>query len=107
MSERVLDRHIESSPQIASGKPRIVGRRLTVHNIAVWHERLGLNADEIASEYDLSLAEIYAALTYYFDHRDEIDRELREDGAFAEALRASTPPRLPKRLLEQVGEGEA
>ena len=45
--------------------------------MAVWHERLGMRPDEIASEFDLSLAEIHAALAYYFDHRGEIDRVLR------------------------------
>ncbi|CAA9456076.1 MAG: hypothetical protein AVDCRST_MAG02-1527 [uncultured Rubrobacteraceae bacterium] len=46
-----------------------------------WHERTGKSADEITSEYDLSLAEVYAALAYYFDHRDEVDRSsIRHSG---------------------------
>jgi hypothetical protein len=40
----------------------------------VWHERLGLSADEIATEYGLSLADVYAALTHSYNHRGEIDR---------------------------------
>ncbi|MBZ0307487.1 MAG: DUF433 domain-containing protein [Anaerolineae bacterium] len=27
-----------------------------------------MSADEIANQYDLTLSQVYAALTYYFDH---------------------------------------
>jgi uncharacterized protein (DUF433 family) len=33
-----------------------------VQNVVIWHERMGLCADEIATEYGLSLADVYAAL---------------------------------------------
>ena len=55
--------HIEVSPDIAGGKARVAGRRITVQHIVVEHERLGRSADMIADELDLSLADIYAALT--------------------------------------------
>ena len=48
---------------------------------------MGKNADEIATENDLALVDVYAALTYYFDHRDETDESIREGDSFAEALR--------------------
>ena len=40
-----LDQHIEATPGVAGGKPRIVGHRITVQNIAIWHERMGTSAD--------------------------------------------------------------
>ena len=75
--------HIETTPGVAGGRPRIAGRRITVADVAVWHERLRLSADEISSAYDLSLAEVHAALAYYFDHREAVDRSLSEADAFA------------------------
>ena len=48
MATKMLDQHIEITPGIAGGKPRIAGRRITVQNIAIWHERMGKGADEIA-----------------------------------------------------------
>jgi len=101
MGARTLDQHIEITPDIAGGKPCIAGHRITVQNIVVWHERMGKSADEIATEYDLTLADIYAALTYYFDHRNEIDQSIEESEAFVEALRQSTPSKLKQRLEEQ------
>ena len=97
-----LDQHIEITPGISGGKPRIAGHRITVHNIAIWHERLGWSVDEIASEYDLTLGDVYAALAYYFDHREEIDKEIEDDRLFAEELRQRTPSILQQRLRERA-----
>ena len=97
-----LDQHIEITPGIAGGKPRIAGHRITVENIVIWHERMGKCADEIASEYDLTLADVYAALAYYYDHRAEIDKnDGQESKAFVEALRRTTPSKLQK-LQQQM-----
>lgn len=60
--EDVLTHHIDISPGVAGGKPRITGHRITVQNIVIWHERMGISADEIAATYDLTLADVYAAL---------------------------------------------
>jgi len=78
-----------------------------VQDIAIWHERLGKGADEIASEYDLTLADVYAALACYFDHREVIDAAMTEDRAFAEALRARTPSLRDQKLRALHGEAWA
>ena len=101
MATKTLDQHIEVTPGIAGGKPRIAGHRITVQHIVIWHERMVKSADEIATEYDLTLADVYAALAYYFDHRAEIDRDIEESGAFVEALRQKTPSKLAQKLQEQ------
>ena len=101
MVVKSLDDQIESTPGVMGGKPRIAGHRITVQNIAVWHERMGRSADEIADEYDLTLTEVYAALAYYFMHREEIDKSLEEGRALVEAMRASTPSKLKAKLQTQ------
>jgi len=94
MVTQTLNQHIEVTPGIAGGKPRIAGHRITVQNIAIWHERMGKTSDEIAAEYDLILADVHAALAYYFDHQEEIDRSIIEDEAFVESLRARATSKL-------------
>ncbi len=101
MATKTLDQHIEITPGIAGGKPRIAGRRITVQSIVIWHERMGKSADEIAAEYDLELADVYAALAYYFDHRAEIDQSIEDSQAFVKALRRTTPSKLRQKLHEQ------
>ena len=105
MATRTLNKHIEVTSGISGGKPRIAGHRITVQNIVIWHERMGKSADEIATEYDLTLADVYAALTYYFDHRLEIDRDIEESKAFVAALRQKTPSKLRQKLEGQRQDG--
>ena len=96
--ETVLDRHITVTSGLAGGKPHIVGHRITVQNIVIWHERMELSADEIVTEYNLTLADIYAALAYYYDHQAEIDTAIKDDEAFVEALRQVSPSKVPEKL---------
>jgi uncharacterized protein (DUF433 family) len=98
MVAQILDRHIEITPGVSGGKPHIAGHRITVQNIVIWHERMGKSVDEICAEYDLTLAEVYTALAYYFDHRDEIDQDIKESEAFVAALRERTPSILESKL---------
>ena len=47
----------------------------------------GLSPEEIHSQYpDLSLAQIHAALSYYYDHQIEIDAEIERQVREVEAL---------------------
>lgn len=98
MMAEVLDKHIEIAPGIAGGQPRIAGHRITVQNIVVWHERQGKSADEIAAEYDLSLGDVYAALAYYFDHREAVDQAIEASEIRVSALRRQTPSLLEMKL---------
>ncbi len=43
--------HIEITPGVCAGKPRIKGHRIKVQHVAVWHGRLGMTADEIVSQH--------------------------------------------------------
>jgi uncharacterized protein (DUF433 family) len=98
MATESLDQRIVQTPDTCGGNPRIAGHRITVQNIAIWHDRLGWSADEIASEYDLELADIYAALAYYFAHREEIDQSIRNGKAFAKEMRRKTASKLEEKL---------
>jgi uncharacterized protein (DUF433 family) len=98
MSVQIVENHIEISPGVVGGKPRIAGHRITVQNIVIWHEHMGQSPDEISAEYDLSLADAHAALAYYFDHREEIEQSIKEDAAFVEALRQQMPSPLQEKL---------
>jgi uncharacterized protein (DUF433 family) len=57
------------------GEARLSGTRIRVRDIATARDVAGLSPEEIAATVypDLTLAQIYAALAYYEDHRGEID----------------------------------
>lgn len=53
----------------------------------------GWSAEEIARQYPyLTLAEIHAALTYYFDNREEIEAELLAEDKLCEESEKQHPP---------------
>ncbi len=98
--ENVLTQHIEMTPGVVGGKPRIAGTRIAVQHIAIWHERMGLSADEIVDQHPgITLADVYAALAYYFDHLKEIEESIRAEQVFVEEMRKNTPSKLKEKLL--------
>jgi hypothetical protein len=54
--------------------------------------------EEIAGKYDLPPAAVYAAVAYYYDHRDAIDQQIADDEAYAEAFRRDNPSLLREKL---------
>ena len=72
--------HITRTPGICGGRPRIEGHRVRVQDVAVEHEWEALSAEEICHQHPaLTLAEVYSALAYFYDHRDEILADLEAD----------------------------
>jgi uncharacterized protein (DUF433 family) len=83
---------IVSTPGIRGGKPRIDGHRITVADVAVWYERMGMSPDEIVSSYPtITLSDVHAALAYYYEHRERIDTDIREGEEAVEKLQAGQP----------------
>jgi uncharacterized protein (DUF433 family) len=83
---------IVSTPGTCGGRPRIDGHRITVGDVAVWHERMGMSPDEIVSAYpSITLSDVHAALAYYFENRIAIDADIREGKEFVDKLRAGQP----------------
>ena len=87
-----IGERIVSTPGTCGGKPRIAGHRIKVADVAVWYERMGLSPDEIVSTWpSISLSDVHAALAYYYDHRDQIDADIRAGEEFVEKFRAGQP----------------
>ena len=75
--------HIEINPHKCGGKPCVAGTRIRVWDIHVWHNLRGQTPEQIIAEFpQLSLADVHAALAYYLDHREEIQRQAKEDEAY-------------------------
>lgn len=72
--------HIVSEPDVSAGRPHINGSRVRVQDVAAFQEG-GWDARKIADELSLPIAQIHAALAYYFDHQDEIDQARRDEAA--------------------------
>jgi uncharacterized protein (DUF433 family) len=79
---------IVRSDDIRGGRPRVAGTGVTVRRIVGWYKQ-GLSPEEIATEIPhLSLAQVYAALTYYHANRHEIEADMSTEDAEAQNLEA-------------------
>jgi uncharacterized protein (DUF433 family) len=71
--------HIVRVPGVAGGRPVIKGTRITVVHIAQ-RFRAGEEPWEIIATYpDIAPAAVYDAISYYLDHRDEINRWIEDN----------------------------
>ncbi|MBI4631033.1 MAG: DUF433 domain-containing protein [Chloroflexi bacterium] len=73
--------HIVRIPGVQNGDAIIRDKVVTVQHLVLMTHRFGQTPEQIAKEWNphLSLAEIYDALSYYYDHQQEIDNIIAED----------------------------
>jgi uncharacterized protein (DUF433 family) len=72
------DARIVRTEDVLGGQPRIAGRRIGVLDI---HEKVvgrGEAPETLAARFDLDLADVYRALTYYYDNPQEMELVRRE-----------------------------
>ena len=69
------------------GVPCLNGTRLRVQDVAATHVYWKWGPEAIQTSWDMhTLAEIYSALAYFYDHRDEIEAAWAEDERVANEL---------------------
>jgi len=96
--------HIQTDP--ATGKPCIKGTGIRVWDIYVRHERQGRTPDEIVAAYPhITLADVHSALAYYWDNKDDIERQIKEADEFVEQLKAANDPGPLSRKLGAMDSG--
>lgn len=79
MATKVEHAYIEREQGVQGGRPIIKGTRTPVKSIVIYH-RMGSTPEEIQIKLPhLSLAQIYDALSYYYDFKDEIDNDIDAD----------------------------
>jgi uncharacterized protein (DUF433 family) len=84
--------------------PVIAGTRIKVRSIALDRIAHGWDAEEIQRHHpDLTLGQIHSALAYYYDHQEEMDRDIAERRQCVEALRADGKESPGRRKLRELG----
>lgn len=92
-------KHIEKTPGVCGGRARIAGHRIRVMDVAVLYEKRGLSPEEIAAQFPgITLADVFAALAYYLDHRGEIEEEFRKEEEAVKELLARRPSKVQAKL---------
>ena len=79
---------IISTPETCGDRPRIAGTRITVQRIVVWY-KMGMSAASIVAEIPhLTLAQVHAALAYYYANTEQIESDIAAEAAEYERLAA-------------------
>ena len=81
---------IYRDPSVRGGRPCIVGSGLRVMDIVMERQYGERDPEKIASLYEISASEVYAALSYYHNHKEEIDADIQEDDVFINLVKAET-----------------
>lgn len=90
------------------GVVRVAGTRVTLDTVVEVYEA-GSRPEEIAQHYpSLAVADVYAVITYYLRHRDEVQEYLARRREQAEEVRREAEAGrdregLRQRLLERIG----
>ena len=86
--KEVQTRYIVKNDNICFGKARIRDTRMAVVFIVSEYIHQGMSPYDILDAHPhLTLAQIHAALSYYYDNRIEIDRWLLESAEFYEKMK--------------------
>lgn len=93
--------HIELTP---AGVPLLAGTTTKVLEIALDYLAYRWDAEEIHRQHPhLTRGQIHSALAYYFDHREEMDRQIAEQLAEIDSLRQKAGPSAAIVKARQMG----
>ncbi|MFI5303649.1 MAG: DUF433 domain-containing protein [Nitrospiria bacterium] len=72
--------HIIIDQDICGGSPVIAKSRFPVRSVVVYILRYGLTPEELAQRFPhISLGQIHDALAYYYDNREEVEKDIAEN----------------------------
>jgi uncharacterized protein (DUF433 family) len=82
---------IAVDPTVRNGRAYIVGTTVTVMDVALAKTFHSQDPDGIAGWYGLTLPQVHAALSYYYEHKAQIDDGIREQIRRADELWEKRP----------------
>ena len=91
MTTKLTYPHVTQHPGVVGGQPVVAGTRIPLATLIRAHQ-LGMDFDEILVQYpSLRPADLHAAFAYYFDHKDDMDRLIRDAAAPVRGADAIVP----------------
>ncbi len=79
-AHRVDHPYVSQHPDLASGSPVVAGTKFPVRSVVQYVLKQGMAPEELVREFpQLSLPAVYDALSYYYDHQPELDREMENN----------------------------
>ncbi len=97
--KKVRHPYIAVNKRIRGGEPIVSGTGIRVLDIAIRYEVMGMSPEDIiVSLPHLNLSQVHDALSYYYEHKIEIDKKWKESIKKTEALKKTHPSILEKKV---------
>lgn len=78
-TKKVRHPYVSARKDYCGGSPVIAGTKFPVRTVVNYVLRQGISPEELLREFPhLTLTQVYDALSYYYDHKETIERELEE-----------------------------
>ncbi|MFA9517419.1 DUF433 domain-containing protein [Halopenitus sp. H-Gu1] len=85
---------ITRDEDVLGGEPRIDGTRIGVRHVAARVIDSGQSPAHVADQLDVSLADVYESLSYYYAHIDELRKlEAENEAAFERVQESALKPK--------------
>jgi uncharacterized protein (DUF433 family) len=108
ISTEAPKQHITCTPGVCGGRPCIAGTRIRVQDIYAWHELQALSPDQIVHDFpQLTLADVYAALSYFWDHRDAMLAQMDADRRLVDDMKRQNRSLLQEKLQGMRAHGHS
>ena len=91
MSVAVQNPYISARPGVCGGRPCIAETRIAVMDVVALTRRGYFPVEVVDAFPHLTLAQVHAALAYYYDHQTEVDASFAEEDRMVEAHRKADP----------------
>jgi uncharacterized protein (DUF433 family) len=76
--------YIVSQADLCGGSPVIKGTKFPVRSVVAYVLHQGISPEELVKEFShLTLAQVYDALSYYYDNKGRIDKDIGNNSANA------------------------
>jgi len=91
---------IEKTPAFAEANRALPARASRSSTSSFWVERMGMSPAQVVAEYPhLTMAQVHAALAYYWSHDEEIQRDIESE---EKAGRGAKGPGAAVKIQEKV-----
>ena len=98
-AKQIRHPYITADKKIRSGEPVISGTSIRVLDVAIRYEVMGMSPEDIMLSFPhLNLSQIHDALSYYYEHKNEMDKEWKAGIKGVEALKKLHPSILEKKI---------
>lgn len=97
--KKVRHPYIVANKRIRNGEPIVSGTGIRVLDIAIRYEVMRMSPEDIVVALPhLNLSHVHDALSYYYEHKNEIDKKWKEAIKKTEAIKKAHPSVLEKKI---------